>query len=973
MTFAPAQKLQVPDTPSQSEGAAAAAMAVAPALKRRLGGATIRRKIFAAFLAMSVITAALGAYAVASIGRTGDLVVQTFDRSLMSINYARAAAADFAGMEAALARRRRAASDAERAMLDARADELAEQLADDLAIAAERTRSPAAVRAAAAASQAVAAWQAARTSLQMESGDSVPDWVALDAAAAEVTEQIDLLINHTAGDAFLQRRNASALIATTEQLNVGAILAALLLATIVTVLLARKIIGPVAAASAAANRIAKGELDTDIPRAGRDELGALLAALTVMRDNIRAMVAREVAGRRSAQGRLIDAIETSREGVVLVDSSGAIANANTRLRSFFPALSGLLAPGAPFAAFAGAAGQGVFDGDAEATEAALPDGRWLRIGRTTMRDGGLVAIASDITALKRQQAALASTNARFDAALSNMSQGLCLFDRDNLLLVANRRFSEIFGLDPDKVVPGLAMHELIRMSIAAGNYGPIADFAAVKAAREGIIARRQAGTHFQDMADGRVIAIAHEPMDDGGWVATYEDMTDRRRAEARIAHLARHDHLTDLPNRVLFNERLAQAIAHLGRGQDFAVLSLDIDRFRGINETIGHAVGDAVLKQLAERLCACVRETDTVARLAGDDFAVLLVGLDRPEAAAELARRIVTQLGQPYQVDGHAVQLGISIGIAVAPGDGAIGETLLAHADGALTRAKADGGGVFRFFEAAMDARLQQRRALEIDLRRALAEDQFTLFYQPLVNLKQARVSSFEALIRWRHPVRGMVSPGEFIPLAEEIGLIGAIGEWVLRRAARDAALWPADVNVGVNVSPQQFKADASGKPRLVSAVRQALEDSGLDPRRLELEITESTLMDDASTVKDTLAALKQLGTALAMDDFGTGYSSLSTLRAFPFDKIKIDQSFIRALGQDEGAAAIVRVVVALGQSLRLRTTAEGVETAEQLAYLRQEGCTEIQGYYFSPPRPNEEVPGLIQRIGAQLTERRAA
>jgi diguanylate cyclase (GGDEF)-like protein len=973
MTFTPARPLPVAAIPAQSDGVGLVAPSPAPAPKRRLGGATIRSKIFAAFLVMCLITAALGAYAVASIGRTGNLVAETFDRSLMSINYARAAAFDFAAMEAALARRRLATGAADRAALDARADELAEQLADDLAIAAERTRSPAAVRAAAAASEAVAAWQGARTGHQAEGGDNVPDWTLLDAAAAEVTEQIDLLINHTAGDAFLQRRNASALIDMTEKLNVAAILAALALSTIVTVLLARKIIGPVAAASAAANRIANGELDTDIPRAGRDELGTLLSAMAVMRDNIRAMVAREVAGRRSAQGRLIDAIETSREGVVLVDSSGAIANANTRLKSFFPALSGLLAPGAPFAAFAGATGQGVFDSDAEATETALPDGRWLRIGRTAMRDGGLVAIASDITALKRQQAALASTNARFDAALSNMSQGLCLFGRDNVLLVANRRFSEIFGLDPAKVVPGLAMQDLIRMSIAAGNYGPTVDFAAVKAAREGIIARRQAGTHFQDMADGRVIAIAHEPMQDGGWVATYEDITDRRRAEARIAHLARHDQLTDLPNRVLFSERLAQAIAHLGRGQEFAVLSLDIDRFRGINETIGHAVGDAVLRQLAERLSACVRETDTVARLAGDDFAVLLVGLDRPEAAAELARRIVMQLGQPYQVDGQGVQLSISIGIAVAPGDGAIAETLLAHADGALTRAKADGGGVFRFFEAAMDARLQQRRALEIDLRRALAEDQFTLFYQPLVNLKQARVSSFEALIRWRHPVRGMVSPGEFIPLAEESGLIGAMGEWVLRRAARDAALWPGDVKVGVNVSPQQFKADASGKSRLVAAVRQALDESGLDPRRLELEITESTLMDDANAVKDTLAALKAMGTSLAMDDFGTGYSSLSTLRAFPFDKIKIDQSFIRALGQDEGAAAIVRVVVGLGQSLRMRTTAEGVETAEQLAYLRQEGCVEIQGYYFSPPRPNEEVLGLIEKIGARLAEKLAA
>ena len=420
--------------------------------------------------------------------------------------------------------------------------------------------------------------------------------------------------------------------------------------------------------------------------------------------------------------------------------------------------------------------------------------------------------------------------------------------------------------------------------------------------------------------------------------------------------MAHHDALTGLPNRVLFREHLRLTLARVRRGSGLAVLCLDLDRFKPVNDTLGHPVGDALLRAVAERLQGCVRETDLVARLGGDEFAIIQEGAPQPVDATTLARRVVEAVAEPFDVDGHRIVIGTSIGIALA-GDGQTSaDALLKSADLALYRAKADGRGAWAFFEAEMDARMQARRLLEIDLRAALVDNQFQVFYQPLVETAHGEVSGFEALIRWNHPTRGMVSPAEFIPLAEEIGIIADIGAWVLRRACTDVMSWSGDLKVAVNLSPVQFRDKA-----LAQAVARIVSETGMDPRRLELEVTESLLLGNDEAVLAILHDLRAMGVRIAMDDFGTGYSSLSYLRRFPFDKIKIDQSFVREMGVEDDCNAIVRAVVSLGRSLGMAVNAEGVETEQQFARLCAEGCGEVQGYLFSKPRPATEIPALLE------------
>jgi diguanylate cyclase (GGDEF)-like protein len=426
--------------------------------------------------------------------------------------------------------------------------------------------------------------------------------------------------------------------------------------------------------------------------------------------------------------------------------------------------------------------------------------------------------------------------------------------------------------------------------------------------------------------------------------------------------MAHHDALTGLPNRVLFHRRLGEALSRIRRGGgQLAVLCLDLDQFKSVNDTLGHPVGDALLKTVAQRLDHCVGDSDMVARLGGDEFAIILPTIGGPQDAEQTASKVIDVLGQPYEIQGHELVVGASIGIAIAPGDGDAADALLRNADMALYRAKGDGRGRFNFFEPEMDRRIQLRRTLELDLRKAFQNGEFELYYQPLINLAGGDVSGFEALLRWRHPERGMVSPAEFIPLAEEIGLITPLGEWVLRNACAEAMTWPAHVKVAVNLSPVQFKSR-----NLVQAVLTALAYSRLPATRLELEITESVLLGETEANLAVLHQLRSLGVHISMDDFGTGYSSLSYLRSFPFDKIKIDQSFVRELAERPDCMAIIRAVVGLGTSLGIATTAEGVETPEQLERLRAEGCTEVQGFLLRPPRRASDV-------ALMLRDRRAA
>jgi diguanylate cyclase (GGDEF)-like protein len=445
------------------------------------------------------------------------------------------------------------------------------------------------------------------------------------------------------------------------------------------------------------------------------------------------------------------------------------------------------------------------------------------------------------------------------------------------------------------------------------------------------------------------------------------EVAQRKRSEARVQHMAYHDALTNLGNRLLLRENLEQRLVRLPeRGETLAIVALGLDFFKTVNETLGPAVGDALLRKASERLRNEIGENDVLARLGGDEFGIVLGSLDEAEETGAIARRLIATLSAPYEIDGHQVVVGASAGITVCPGDGVETDRLLKNADLALYRAKTVGRGTFRFFEPEMDARAQARRALEADLRKALANGEFEIHYQPLVSLDSNRVSGFEALLRWHHPERGLIPPLDFIPLAEEIGLIAPVGEWVLREACAQATTWPDEIKLSVNLSPVQFKGG-----RLAQTVMGALAASGLAPNRLDLEITEMVLLHDDEGNRATLHRLRDLGIGISIDDFGTGYSSLSYLRSFPFDKIKIDKSFVRDLSSRLDCDAIIRAVAGLGATLGVTTTAEGVETEEQLEKLRERGCGEVQGYLFSRPIPAAEVARLITRLNGAA--RRAA
>jgi diguanylate cyclase (GGDEF)-like protein len=542
---------------------------------------------------------------------------------------------------------------------------------------------------------------------------------------------------------------------------------------------------------------------------------------------------------------------------------------------------------------------------------------------------------------------------RLQALIAHLPQGVCMFDQHEQLVVSNARYAEIYGVDPQSIRPGMLLRQILELRVASGAYhgDPTSYLLNLNAAGRKAEFFGVNQEYVQELTNGRVVQMVTQLMNDGGWVSTHEDITEKRRTEARIQHMARHDALTDLPNRSFLKESISEGLKRVRRGDDMAVLCMDLDRFKAVNDTLGHPIGDQLLQVVAERIRSSIRETDTAARLGGDEFAILQIGVSQPQGASILASRLVETLAVPYVIQDHHLVIGCSVGIALAPLDGEDAEDLLKKADLALYRAKLDGRGLYRFFEAEMDARVQARRLLELDLRSALANKEFALHYQPVIRLDHGEVTGLEALLRWTHPRRGSVSPAEFIPLAEETGLIVPIGEWVVRQACKDATAWPEHVRVAVNISPVQFKTTS-----LVPTITSALAWSGLPASRLELEITESVLLQDTEATFATLHQLRALGVHVSMDDFGTGYSSLSYLQRFPFDKIKIDQSFVRDMGNNKQSLAIIQAVTNLGATLGMATTAEGVETRDQLDQLRAHGCTEVQGYYFSKPKPIEEI-----------------
>ena len=690
---------------------------------------------------------------------------KTFDQSLMSINYARAAATDFAAMRAVFARRWIADDPDMRASLDQQVEGLAKTLRDDLVIAAQRSQSVRANQAAVNVQHAANAWKSTSEHL-LDKTKLDASWDLLDNYAKKVDQQVDLLINYTAGDGFLYRQSASATVARDMHLNIAGTVLALLLSGLVAWTLARRIIRPVAAASNVAECIATGKLDVVIPTGSADELGALLVSMRSMRDKIAEMMEREVAQRRSAQTRLVDALDSSPEGFMVVDASDCIALANAQAANLLGVAPELMKPGTPLlelrpimddSTHAGRILTRREDGLPPVDDFQLGDGRWLRISQNATRDGGFIVVCSDISHSKEQEANLRQINLRLDAALDNMSQGLCLFDGKNRLEVVNRRFFEIFGLSREQIHPGIEFGMILELSEARWDRnGQTATQLLAEQAE--LMSRHETGTHYYELSDGRVIASVYSPTSNGGWVATFEDVTERRQAEAQIMHMARHDALTDLPNRLFFRERIEQA---LGRAERLAILFVDLDRFKTVNDTLGHPVGDALLCAVTKRLQMAVRGTDTVARLGGDEFAIVQFGA-KPTDATELAVRIIEALSEPFEILGNQVVIGASIGIAIAPTDGKEPDQLLRNSDMALYRAKSNGRGTYHFFQPEMDAQMQARHALEVDLRKAMLTGEFENYYQPIVDVATGKIAGFEALARWNHPQRGLHHAGRF-------------------------------------------------------------------------------------------------------------------------------------------------------------------------------------------------------------------
>ncbi len=671
---------------------------------------------------------------------------------------------------------------------------------------------------------------------------------------------------------------------------------------------------------------------------------------------------------RRSHARLREAIDILPQGIVFLDPDGRYILWNKRYAEIYKASADQFEPGARIQ---DTMRIGIARGDypeaegreeewiaerlqrmfnpGSSHEQVLADGRCIQIEERTTSDGGIIGLRVDITELKQREA---SFRLMFE---SNPVPMIVCQLNDERILAVNDAAVEHYGYSPSEFA-SLTIRRLQAFETElpwTGNHTH---------------EERTARTWKHVKADGSLIdlAIYSRQLTYNGEPAVLlalMDITERKRAEMRLAFMAHHDGLTGLPNRNSLRKRLDELLIQTRRtGEKIAVLFVGIDNFKAVNDTLGHAVGDKLLRGVARRLRSTLREEDPLARLNSDEFAVIQTGIKRPEDIVLLAKRLLHAIAEPYLLQGHSVVVGASIGIAVAPGDGDDSEKLLMNADMALSRAKKDTRGTFSFFEVGMDARAQARRKIETDLRAALQHEVLRPYYQPLVRLADGRITGSEALVRWPHPERGMISPAEFIPVAEDTGLINAIGAQILRSACMDAARWPDDVRVAVNLSPLQFRVG-----NLLSVVMDALKQSGLPPRRLELEITETLLLEKSSQVLATLHALRALGVRISMDDFGTGYSSLSYLRSFPFDKIKIDQSFVRGLCDNRESQAIVRSIISLGNGLGVTITAEGVESEAELSWLRAEGCQEAQGFLFSQARPNSEITGLLdlQQSGA--------
>lgn len=549
---------------------------------------------------------------------------------------------------------------------------------------------------------------------------------------------------------------------------------------------------------------------------------------------------------------------------------------------------------------------------------------------------------------------------RFKSALNSMSHGLCMGNADKALTVVNHRLFEFFGLPADEMPQKL---ETLARQIADKARMSADDRRAFVEQWDSHAALPKTSVFSRQIGD-RIFDFRCEPADNGAFVTVVEDVTEQRRTVREIERIAHFDALTDLPNRFQFQQRLERDLRYIRkRGLRLALLSIDLDQFKEVNDSLGHTIGDRLLRAVADRLRECVRSVDMVARFGGDEFCVLLNPADHMPPAEALARRIIEAISQPYVIEGHTILIGASIGLCLAPRDATSAESLLKCGDLAMYHSKATGRRRALWFEPAMEDALLKKRQIERDLREALKSDSLAIHYQPIVDARDSSISTCEALVRWRHPAKGFIPPSAFIPIAEETGMIVELGEWVLRQACRDALIWPPSVRVAVNFSPKQFQ-----QPNMVSLVRETLADVGLDPDRLEIEITESTLMQDTEDAAAKIGSLRELGVRLSLDDFGAGFSSLGYLNRFPVSKVKLDRSFINELGQSTKTHAIIGAVAMLTQQLEVDLVAEGVETQEQLALLRSKDVHLAQGFLFSAPKPIAE---LLPMLSARRKDKR--
>lgn len=577
------------------------------------------------------------------------------------------------------------------------------------------------------------------------------------------------------------------------------------------------------------------------------------------------------------------------------------------------------------------------------------------------------AFKRNTIALQRNSDEMLRLNGWFDLALNNMQTGLSIFDQNQELVMCNERFREMYNLPKQLTRPGTSLARILEhwsslAGDAAEGHQASEDIENEIAIYRAVVADGQESVRIHTLADGRSILVSCRPASDGGWVDVHEDVSDRIQSDRTIERLAHTDQLTGLMNRQHFMKALTQQLEDQMVGPaDFAVMLLDLSGFMRINDDYGHQAGDHVLKSLAERLSGATMGCDSLARIGGDGFGLIRSGVGKADAQL-CADELFGLLKDPILFEGHSIEVGVTIGAAIAPEDGHTTAELLQRAEIALYHAKTTGAGTFVLFDPRLENALRERQGLEKDLKAAFEIGQFELHYQPIIDYKARRVASFEALMRWRHPTRGMVPPSVFIPIAEETGLIVKLGTWAIEQACRDAMAWPEQVRVAVNLSAAQFHAGG-----LNVTVAEALRATGLPAQRLEVEVTESLLLTDEAANRQTLKRLQSMGVAIALDDFGTGYASLSYLRSFPFDKLKIDQTFVRDLPRNADCNAIVRSVVSLAQMLGMRTVAEGVETAEHLGHVASTGCDEVQGYFLSRPVPASAVLDCIVECETRL------